>query len=260
MDSVGKSEPIPTNLRLLSILEDVARVGTPVTPSDVNERLKLPKPTIHRLFNTLEAEGYIQREPDGRSYTVGRRLRRLATNTLSSLWVRTARTAVLNRLAEDIGETCNIAIPDRDNMTYLDRVETQWPLRIQLPVGTKVPMYCTASGKMYLSTLRGANLERYLSNVKLEPKTNATLTSADELRDELKKTRARGYAQDAEEFMQGMVALAVPINDEQGRLLSTLSFHAPTQRLGLDQAVKHLDTLREASKELSRLLVEDVST
>lgn len=257
MELVSKSESIPTNLRLLSILEDVARVGTPVTPSDVNERLKLPKPTIHRLFTTLESEGYLQREPDGRSYTVGRRLRRMSTNTLSSLWVRTARTAVLGRLAEEIGETCNIAIPDRDCMTYLDRVETQWPLRIQLPVGTKVPMYCTASGKMYLSTLRGANLERYLSNVSLDAKTPTTLTTSDALRDELKRTKARGYAQDAEEFMQGMVALAVPINDEQGRLLSTLSFHAPTQRLNMEQAAKHLDRLREASLELSRLLVEE---
>lgn len=257
MESVSKSDSIPTNLRLLSILEDVARVGTPVTPSDVNERLKLPKPTIHRLFTTLESEGYLQREPDGRSYTVGRRLRRLSTNTLSSLWVRTARTAVLSSLAVDIGETCNIAIPDRDSMTYLDRVETEWPLRIQLPVGTKVPMYCTASGKMYLSTLRGANLERYLSHVSLDAKTPTTLTTADALRDELKRTKARGYAQDAEEFMQGMVALAVPINDEQGRLLSTLSFHAPTQRLDMAQAVNHLDRLREASLELSRLLVEE---
>ena len=145
---------IPTNLRLLMLLEEVARAGVPVTPSVVNESLGLPKPTIHRLFATAEAEGFLQRDIDGRSYSPGRRMRLLATNTLSSERVRTVRLAVLNSLAMSVGETCNIAIPERDGMVYLDRVETHWPLRIQLPVGTQVPFHCTASGKMYLSTLR----------------------------------------------------------------------------------------------------------
>ena len=64
------------------------------------------------------------------------------------------RQTVLNALAEDVGETCNIAMPERHAMVYLDRVETKWPLRIQLPVGTEVPFHCTASGKMYLSSLK----------------------------------------------------------------------------------------------------------
>ena len=84
------------------------------------------------------------------------------------------------------------------------------------------------------------------------------VTDRDRLREEIALTRERGYAQDAEEFMEGMIALAVPIDDDQGRLLSTLSFHAPTQRLSLDDAHAHLPDLRAAAKELSRLVIEDV--
>ncbi|MEM6422173.1 MAG: helix-turn-helix domain-containing protein, partial [Pseudomonadota bacterium] len=80
---------------MLLILEEVARSGVPLTPTDVNAEIGLPKPTIHRLFATLEAEGFLIRELDGRSYTAGRRLRRLSVNVLSSLRVRTARLAVL---------------------------------------------------------------------------------------------------------------------------------------------------------------------
>lgn len=253
-----KSDTIPTNLRLLLILEEIAQVGVPVTPTEVNGRIGLPKPTIHRLFATLEAEGFLQRELDGRSYTPGRRLRKLSTNVLSSLRVRTARLAVLNALAEEIGETCNIAVPDRDAMIYLDRVETKWPLRIQLPVGTHVPFYCTASGKMYLSTLNAAHLQRYLGAASLEARTGRTITDRTRLSEEIERTRARGYSQDNEEFMEGMIALAVPIRDDQGRLLSTLSFHAPTQRLTLDRAYAHLDRLHRAASELSQLVIEDV--
>ncbi|MEO0764059.1 MAG: IclR family transcriptional regulator [Pseudomonadota bacterium] len=246
---------MPSNLRMLLILEQIARRGLPVTPTEVNQEIGLPKATIHRLFATLEAEGFLMRELDGRSYTPGRRLRRLSTNVLSSLRIRTARLAVLGGLAEAIGETCNIAVPDREAMVYLDRVETKWPLRIQLPVGTTVPFWCTASGKMYLSSLNEAHFERYLRTALFEPRTAQSITDPDRLRDEIAETRARDYATDAEEFMDGMIAIAVPIRDDQDRLVSTVSFHAPTLRMSLDEARAHLDRLRAASTELSRLLL-----
>ena len=121
-DDKDKDGAIPTNLRLLLVLEEMARAGVPVTPTEVNQTLGLPKPTIHRLFTTLETEGFIQREIDGRGYSPGRRLRMMSTGILSSLRIRTARIAILTQVAEDIGETCNIALPDRDAMIYLDRV------------------------------------------------------------------------------------------------------------------------------------------
>lgn len=226
-----------------------------MTPTEINQKLGLPKPTIHRLFATLEAEGFLQREIDGRSYAPGRRLRKMSTGVLSSLRVRTARLSILNALAEKIGETCNISVPDRDAMIYIDRVETKWPLRIQLPIGTNVPFYCTASGKMYLSMLKKAHLERYLGSVKFEQQTPATITDKASLFSEIRKTKEQGFAQDNEEFMEGMIALAVPIIDVHGRLVSTLSFHAPTQRLSLQQAYAYLDDLNEAAEELSQLLV-----
>lgn len=248
---------IPTNLRLLLVLEEVARVGLPVTPTLVNATIGLPKPTIHRLFATLEEQGFLQRELDGRSYTAGARLRRLSMNVLSSLRVRTARLTVLSALAETVGETCNIAVPDRDAMIYLDRVETKWPLRIQLPIGTHVPFYCTASGKMYLSTLNDAHLQRYLGAARLVTRTTRTITDRAALTAEIQATRERGYGQDDEEFMEGMIALAVPINDDQGRLLSTLSFHAPAMRLSLERAQRYLPQLHDTARELSRLVLDD---
>ena len=245
---------IPTNLRQLMLLEEVARAGVPVTPSVVNESLGLPKPTIHRLFATAEAEGFLQRDIDGRSYSPGRRMRLLATNTLSSERVRTVRLAVLKSLAMSVGETCNIAIPERDGMFYLDRVETHWPLRIQLPVGTQVPFHCTASGKMYLSTLRTDYLERFLRNYALEKKTEHTITSPKALQEELACVRERGYSTDDQEFMPGMTAIAVPILDDRGRLLSTLSIHAPEQRRHLQELVGHLDELQRAAAELAQIV------
>lgn len=259
-DDGDKEGAIPTNLRLLLVLEAMADAGVPVTPTEVNQSLGLPKPTIHRLFTTLETEGFIQREIDGRGYSPGRRMRKMSTGILSSLRIRTARVAILSKLAEEIGETSNISIPDRDTMVYLDRVETKWPLRIQLPVGTRVPFYCTASGKMYLSSLDRRHLRNYALSVQLDPRTDRTITDPDMLIAEALEVRERGYSTDNEEFMDDMIAVAVPILDDNGRLVSTLSFHAPVQRLSMEDAIGNVDRLKAAARRLSDLLSEGDTT
>jgi len=250
------TETIPTNLRLLIVLEEVARIGVPVTPTEVNANLGLPKPTIHRLFSTLEEEGFLQKDIDGRAYSPGSRLRGMATGVLSSLRIRVARLAVLRKLSAKVGETCNIALPDRDSMIYLERVETEWPLRIQLPVGSSVPFYCTASGKMFLATLPKAHLARFAATEALKARTANTITDPEALIAAVTKARTDGYAMDDEEFMEGMIALAVPILDANERLVATLSFHAPTQRFDKPKAMEFLPELRDAAAALSTLLQE----
>ncbi|TFL18313.1 IclR family transcriptional regulator [Jannaschia formosa] len=249
-----RSDTIPTNLRLLLVLEQVARAGAPVTPTEVNAELGLPKPTIHRLFATLLEEGFLQRDLGGRAFMPGPRLRRMSGAILSSSPIRSARRAILKRLSADLGETCNIALPDGDSMVYLERVETEWPLRIQLPPGTRVPLYCTASGKMYLSTLSPRTLDAYLRTTDLARRTSQTYATPESLRAALDAIRARGYSEDRGEFMDDMIAVAVPVSDVGGRLLATLSVHAPTSRMTLDDARACLPQLTAAAADLSALV------
>ncbi|WP_298837904.1 IclR family transcriptional regulator [uncultured Roseobacter sp.] len=246
-----KQDQIPTNLRLLVLLEEVVKAGVPVTPSVIKDALNLPKPTLHRLFNTAEAEGFLQRDIDGRSYSPGPRLRTMAVNAISSQRVRMLRLNILRGVADEIGETCNIAMPDREGMTYLDRIETHWPLRIQLPVGTQVPFHCTASGKMYLSSLRPSYLDRYLESARLERHAPGTITDRVALKSEIELTRRRGYSCDNQEFMEDMAAVAVPVLDNQKRLMSTLSVHAPIQRQTPETLRQFVEPLKRAAAQLA---------
>jgi len=250
----SKGHNIPTNLRLLFVLEEVARAGTTVSPATLADALDLPKPTMHRLLTTAEEQGFLQRDIDGRSYGPGHRMRKMAANTLSSQRIRTERLVIMKQLAESVGETCNLAAPGRSSMVYLDRVETHWPLRIQLPVGTRVPFHCTASGKMYLSSLRADKLDRVLKWLPLDAETEHTLLSREDLLQDLEAIRQRGYATDNEEFMAGMVAMAVPIRDNEARLLTTLSIHAPTQRHSVASLEQNLPMLTQAADQLAALV------
>lgn len=241
--------------RALQIIEIVSTASIPLTPSEINRSLKLPKPTIHRLCSQLEEEGYLQTRLDGRGLLPGPKLNKIAIGILSNNdYLRTRRHEILQRLSEKLGETCNISVPDGSAMIYFDRVETHWPLRVQLQINDRVPLHCTASGKLFLSELTSIKRTRLLSKIDLKEYTPNTLTTSAALKPELKKIRQNGVGVDNEEFLQGMIAVSVPIRDQEGNLYAALAMHAPTARLSLEHALEHVPVMKEAAEELSALM------
>lgn len=248
---------IPTNLRMLLIFEALATSGRPMTPSELGEEIDLPKPTLHRLCTTLEAEGFLIRDNRNGRLRPGRRTRVMSIGLQQVSRQHIARRMVLKSVASEIKETCNIAAPTVAGMTYLDRVDTPWPLRFQLPVGTEVPFHCTASGKLFLSSFEASELESLLAVMELTPEGPSGITDKSALRAELDAIREAGYAWDNEEFMAGMIAFAVPINDLEGRFAFALAFHAPTQRLGFEAARAHVPLLRDGAGRIQDILFGD---
>jgi len=252
-----KNEKSSAALRVLAILETVSKSSTPMTATEINAELKLPKPTIHRLCTMLEEEGFLQPRLDGRGYLPGRRLSKMAMGIFSNNdhW-RTERHGILKRLSEEIGETCNISIPDGSQMVYFDRVETHWPLRIQLRKNDRVPIYCTASGKLFLNNLPAAKRTRLLAKLHFEQHTDNTLTDVNRLKEQLKRLAQEDIGIDNEEFMQGMVAVAVPLKNTDGAFFGALAMHAPSARMSMDDAMQQLPKLRIAAAELVALINE----
>lgn len=245
---------LPPSFRNLHILEALAAAGRPLTATELNASLKLPVPTIHRLVSKLEAEGYLSRHLDGRSYHPGPRLRQMTQGVIRFWHQDLSQHDVLIRLNERLGETCNLAIPDGDAMLYVDRVETQWPLRIELHAGSRVPLHATAAGKLSLSLMSEAELDRYLKTKRLEAFTPDTITDPAVLREELRQIARQGYSTDRHEFVAGMIAVAVPVNNPSGHPVATLSFHAPEQRMTLETGLTHLPHLLAAADELAQLM------
>lgn len=120
------------NLRLFALLETVAQKSVPFTLQNLVDELGLPKPTLHRMLAQLESAGILQRDGNGRHYSTGQRLMRLAENVLLNNTTHGARHAVLTQLVNDLGESCNITAFSGSEVLYLDRVETPAPLRFYL--------------------------------------------------------------------------------------------------------------------------------
>lgn len=239
------------SIRVLELLEVVCDMDRPATALDIEVASGLPKATVHRLCNLLLEEGYLRRDVNGRGYEAGERFSRLALKLLASQSGRGERHAILESLTRDIGETCNIALPLQTSMQYLDRVESEWPLRIQLPIGSHVPLHCTASGKLYLSSLPRSRRERLIAKLPLDPKSANTITDADKLMNALETIAKSKIGTDNEEFIPGMVAAAVPVTDKSGKLLATLATHGPVVRMSFEQAMAHVPRLQEAAQEIA---------
>lgn len=237
--------------RSFALLEALAAADRPLTVVELVERLGLPKPTVHRLAVQLEAAGLLLREPDSKRYGPGHRLHDLALAVLGSKTLSVNRRVILQRLAEQIGETCNMTILDGQRIVYFDRVETNWPMRVHLPPGSRLPLHCTASGKLFLARMASTSRQRLLQALILERRTDHTLTDRMALNAALERIAAEDVGTDEQELIDGMVAVAVPIVDGYGRICATLAVHAPILRQTLTDLRQYVPLLREAATALA---------
>lgn len=239
--------------RAMAILEWIAGRERPVSLAEVMEACELPKSTVHRTLLSLERQRLLQREPDGKRYTVGPRLSAMALEVLRNSPQKGARHAILQGLVDEVGETCNFTMLDGNEVVYLDRVEAKWPLRLVLQPGSRVPLHCTASGKLFLSLMPLEQCKRLIARAPLKRYTDNTFTNPERLLKELERIRQEGIGTDDEEFLAGLIAVSVPVLDNRGRICATVAVHAPTVRMSLELARQHVPALRRAAAALSSL-------
>jgi IclR family transcriptional regulator, acetate operon repressor len=240
--------------RSLEVLKIVAKSGGAIALADLAQSMELPKTTLHRICGQLRELGFLAQDTDEKSFAVGPALRRLAFDTLNNGVIRGLRHQVLWELSQQVGETCNLTTLDGVEVVYLDRVESRWPLRLNLEVGSRVPVHCTSSGKLYLAMLPEHVSDKILSEITMEKITEKTCTSKRALKQELAVIRERGYSIDTEEFVSGLVAMAVPIKDTDGITKAALSVHAPTTRMPIKRIMEWHKPLKAAAVRMEGLL------
>ncbi|MEM9971554.1 MAG: IclR family transcriptional regulator C-terminal domain-containing protein, partial [Pseudomonadota bacterium] len=132
-----------------------------------------------------------------------------------------------------------------------------WPFRVQFPIGSNVPFHCTASGKTFMASLPPKARRSFVEGLDLSTQTTKTHTSPDTLLDDLRSIAKRGFALDEQEFIEGMVAIAVPVHDAAGRFFAALAFHGPVQRIDIDGAIARKDILVDGARRLTNVLFAD---
>jgi DNA-binding IclR family transcriptional regulator len=245
-------------LRLIALLEHVSRADKALTLTDIIGEVRQPKPTVYRMLQQLEQAGLLVKEPDGKRYAPGARLSKLAEDVLLNAQVRAVRHAILQQLVDEVGETCNFTMPAGTEVVYLDRVETAWPLRFHLQPGSRVPLHCSASGKLFLAYMPPAQRNRLLDHLQYKGYTPNTITTRIRLEAEMVRVRAQGYALDNEEFLTGLVCVAVPVFDPRSKqkVRGSVAVQAPASRFPIDSAASALPALRRTAEAFGRSIAD----
>jgi len=241
--------------KALAVLEAVGDQPQAVGLPDLAARLKLPRQTVHRVLGQLQDAGLVTRHPVRERYSVGPRMTRLALAALNSRNQGAPVRAILADLVEDVNETCNIGVLDDLEYVYLERIECKWPLRTHLSAGSRVCAYGTSGGKTLLAELAPEQCKRLLRSRKLEAHTPHTITKLQDLEAEFARIRTRGFALNNQEYLDGIIGLAVPIKDAGGRAVAALAMHGPVTRLSLKACEEHVPRLAQAAERIARVWI-----
>jgi DNA-binding IclR family transcriptional regulator len=262
MGNSGDSGPVQSVDRAVAILEILARDGE-AGVSEVARELGVHKSTASRLFAALDRRELVTQDSSRGKFRLGVGLVRLAGAAGRRLDVVQESRPVCRALAQEVGETVNLAILAGRDALYLDQVAGPAALSPHNWAGQRIPLHATSDGKVLLAylagtdvagaDLAGADLAEHLT-LPLPRFTEHTITALAELRRVLAKVRRRGFATAVEELEAGLSAVAAPIRNAEGTVIASVSASGPSFRIPADRIGEIADSVCRAAAEISRRL------
>ncbi len=231
--------------------DDVDELGV----TELSKRLRLHKNNVFRLLATLESRGYIEQNKATENYRLGLKALELGQTFIKQMGLLRQAKPILEDIVATCNETAYVAIYKENHIVYLDVVETNLTVRVVSRVGSRLPAYCTASGKVHMAHMTEEELENLRDNANLVQHTSTTIINPDDINAEMEKIREQGYAFDDEELDLGVRCIAAPIRDYTRRIVGAISISGPTMRVSNARTESELVPLvLKASAELSTRL------
>ena len=224
--------------RGLSVIRAFDAEHPELTLSDVARATGLTRAAARRFLLTLCDLGYVR--SDGRRFALTARVLELGYAYLSALTLPEVAEPHLEQLVAEVRESSSLSVLDGDDIVYVARVPTSRIMRVAISVGTRFPAYATSMGRVLLGGLSDDDLTAYLERVDLRPLTARTLATEAELRGELARIRAQGWALVDQELEEGLRSVAAPIHDRDGRVVAAVNVSAHASRATKDVVRKTL--------------------
>lgn len=210
-------------IRVLMALELFAEADTPLTISDVSARLQIPKTSAFDIVNILAERRYILRDNDrAKTYVIGPKAYQVGRAYLEKNDLYSLVHPSLVAMKEKIGETCYLAIEESGSLFYLDKVESDSPIRASRAVGSRNYLHCTGLGKAILAGYPAERVEKIIAQG-LPYCTENTITTPSGLHGELERIRKRGYSIDNGEDNPYIRCVAAPIRNDSGEVIAAIS-------------------------------------
>jgi IclR family transcriptional regulator, pca regulon regulatory protein len=218
--------------------------------SELARELALTRSTTHRYVATLAALGFLDHDASTRKYRLGPRVLDLGFSVLGSLELREIAAPYLRRLTDATGHTSNLAIRDDTDVILIDRVRGRpgryHHLEFSLHAGSRIPAYCSATGKVLLAFLPRPHLEQILKRIDLVQHGPRTLTDKRALLAELDQVRRTGIAVNDEELESALRSIAAPVRSRSGEVVAAINVAIPWSPVAMSKLVSQLGPIVQA--------------
>lgn len=248
---IGNRDYVNALARGLEVIRAFTRSTPSMTLADMARTTGMNRATVRRFLLTLVAEGYAQ--ADGKQFALKPKVLELGYAALSSMKFLDVVQPAVERLAEELGESCFAAILDGEDVVY---VATATPpgrlINIGLSVGSRSPAHCVSTGRILLAALSERARMQYLNTAELRRMTPNTVTSKVKLRALIEETSQKGWSVCDQELEIGLRSISVPIRDHSRKVLAALNVACPSSRITPeDMYTRVLLKLQEASHSIT---------
>lgn len=213
------------------------RAGNPsMNLPEIAAATGITKSAAQRFAFTLEALGYLRKDPQSKRYQLTPRALSLGFGYLQTDSLIDRAAPYLHQLNRESHESCNLSEPDEYEMVFVARFPSHNQVMIPMPLGLSLPMYCTASGRAYLSRLAPQACAELLAAMPRPAHTTATVTDLEPLMQLIAQAREDGYSAIEGEYFLGDISLAAPIVDAAGMPLGAINISVPASRWSFEDA------------------------
>lgn len=235
--------------KALALLDMLSTHADGLGVTELGQKLGMHKSTVHRLLATLVTCGYVDQDPLTDRYRPGIKLVGIGLQILGQLDFRQEAQPYLKELAEFSRETVHLSVLDNGDVVVVDR--HFYPGTVTVNIGFRLPAHCTAAGKVLLAFRPFDEVRRVIKEESLSRFTANTITSIDLLFFQLDRIKVQGYAVSAEEYAEGIRAIAAPIRDHTGQPVAAVSILGPASRLSIDRMGRLITVLTETCHSIS---------
>ncbi|KRF47080.1 IclR family transcriptional regulator C-terminal domain-containing protein [Terrabacter sp. Soil810] len=219
-EASGSREMVRSVAKTLDVIRAFDAEHRDLTLSDVARRTGQTRASARRFLLSLEALGFVR--SDGQLFSLTPRVLSLG-HAFLSLRLPVVAEPHLKALTADLGESTSASVFDGDDIVYVARVQTRRIMAVEIRVGTRFPAYATSMGRVLLAFASADALEAYFERASLEPVTPHTLFDPAALRDELGRTRERGWAVVDQELEIGLRSVAAPVFNPRGEAIAAIN-------------------------------------
>jgi IclR family pca regulon transcriptional regulator len=247
----GRRETMGGLAKGLAVIRAFTRERASLSLSDVAVLTSMPAATARRCLMTLEELGYVMRR--GRQFLLRPKVLELGAAYIESMNIELLTKNHLEELARSTGDSAALCVLDGTDIVYVARASIRTLMRLEAHIGSRFPAYATSMGRVLLAGESAAGLKRYFEVAELAPLTKYTVTDVADLRRVIDKTRRTGYSVVKDELDYGVVALAVPVHDQQGRVVAALNSSSHSSRITVANLVRErLDMLQGVSRQITK--------